>query len=391
MASDQPRSGAAFLVRHAEQVADDLDRNGGGEILDQVDTPFAFHLRKQTIDQFDQPNFHLGDGARRQRARDRAPHMGVQRRIVEHQARGVVLEQRRVAVFRKELDLLVRRIGLGVLVERLAIVVPGDEIAAVRHAMHRIMLAQGAIIGIRIVDEIGRQALQVESARGIRRLARIGKSGHPAHPFFDAALAHRRTRPLSIAPASRRRCAVTRKVTSWSHAGRPGKRMADDIDGTDQDCPKAASGDSEIARAPAGQRRAASARRFPALSAQRGGEPGLAGAVENLCRTLRHRRAGMARTGDARRVREHDRQGDRRAQPHAQDQGVARGGAARKAQMAGAAGQPLGPSRILSVADAGRPRDLRRTRRRARSTLPATSSRPSIRPTVPPSRVRCNR
>ena len=78
MASDQPRNGSALLVRHAEQVADDLDRNGGGEILDQVDLPLAFHLRQQTIDQFDQPDFHFGDGARRQRAGDRAPHMRVQ-------------------------------------------------------------------------------------------------------------------------------------------------------------------------------------------------------------------------------------------------------------------------------------------------------------------------
>ena len=52
----------------------------------------AFHLRQQTVDQFDQPDFHFGDGARRQRAGNGAAHMGVQGRVVEDEARGVMLE-----------------------------------------------------------------------------------------------------------------------------------------------------------------------------------------------------------------------------------------------------------------------------------------------------------
>ena len=38
---------------------------------------------------------------------ERAAHVRVQRRVVEHEARGVVLVERQIAVLRLELDLLV--------------------------------------------------------------------------------------------------------------------------------------------------------------------------------------------------------------------------------------------------------------------------------------------
>ena len=50
---------------------------------------------------------HVGDRARREGAGDDAAHARVQRRIVEHQARGVVLEEQAVAVLGRELALLV--------------------------------------------------------------------------------------------------------------------------------------------------------------------------------------------------------------------------------------------------------------------------------------------
>ena len=50
------------------------------------------HAVEQAVDQRDEPAFHLGDRAGRQRAEDGAAHLGVQRRIVEHEARGVVRE-----------------------------------------------------------------------------------------------------------------------------------------------------------------------------------------------------------------------------------------------------------------------------------------------------------
>ncbi len=98
---------------------------------------------------------------------------------------------------------------------------------------------------------------------------------------------------------------------------------------------------------------AAETRKIPALPAQRGGEPGLAGAVAGLCAALRHRRSGMAGAGDARPVRRHDRQGHRRAHPYAQDQSFARRRAHGRAQASGAARQPRRHARILSLAHRG--------------------------------------
>ena len=59
---------------------------------------------------------------------------------------------------------------------------------------------------------------------------------------------------------------------------------------------------------PRAGRRPAQARTVPPLSAQRRGEPRLAGTVARLCAPLRHRRSGMAGAGDARPVRRHDRE-----------------------------------------------------------------------------------
>ncbi len=85
-------------MRHAEQVADDLDRNGGRERLDQIDRLAGFGLRlhrvEQVIDQHDEAVLHRRNVLRRQRAADQAAHAGVQRRIVEREAGRVVLEQR---------------------------------------------------------------------------------------------------------------------------------------------------------------------------------------------------------------------------------------------------------------------------------------------------------
>jgi hypothetical protein len=82
----------------------------------------------------------------------------------------VVLEQRRVAVFRAELDFLVGGKYPRIAIDRVAIAPARDEIGAVRHAMHRIVLAQRAVVAKRIVEEVGGQALQVEIARDRGRL-----------------------------------------------------------------------------------------------------------------------------------------------------------------------------------------------------------------------------
>ena len=46
MASDQSRSGLALVLRHIEQIADHLDRDRGGEVVDQVDAAFGGDARR---------------------------------------------------------------------------------------------------------------------------------------------------------------------------------------------------------------------------------------------------------------------------------------------------------------------------------------------------------
>ena len=116
---------------------------------------------EQAVDALDQALLHRRDVARRQRAGDQAAHARVQRRIVEDQAGRVVLEQRRGAVLRQELLVLVGAEGRGVLVDGDDVGVAAEEDAAVGHALDRRVLAQGAV---------GRDT-------GRRRSCRAGASG----------------------------------------------------------------------------------------------------------------------------------------------------------------------------------------------------------------------
>jgi hypothetical protein len=86
------------------------------------------------------------DRARRQRARDQPPHAGVQGRIVEYQAGGVMLVQRRIAILRLEFDFLVRAERLRILVYGKQIFVAGQEIAAVPHALDRLVFLKRPVI-----------------------------------------------------------------------------------------------------------------------------------------------------------------------------------------------------------------------------------------------------
>ena len=124
----------ALVARHAEQVADHLDRNRGREILDQIDIAPGGESVEQAVDQRHQIGFHLGDRARRQRAHDQPAHPRVRRRVVEHEAGGVVLVEQRGAVFRRELLLLVGGEHLGVLVDGDEVVIARQEPGAVGHA-----------------------------------------------------------------------------------------------------------------------------------------------------------------------------------------------------------------------------------------------------------------
>ena len=107
MASDQSRKRLALVMRHVEQIADHLNRDRGGEILDQVDLALGGHGVEQPVHQRDQVRLHRRDRARRQRAHDQPPHAGVRGRVVENEAGGVVLVEQGGAVFRRELLFLV--------------------------------------------------------------------------------------------------------------------------------------------------------------------------------------------------------------------------------------------------------------------------------------------
>ena len=179
IASDQPRKGPRSACGTPSRLPMISTGMAAAKSSIRSARPFALHRVEQAVDQRDEPRLHLGDHAVRQRGLDRAAHMGVQRRIVEHEAGGVMLEQRRVAVFRAELDLLVGGEHARVAIDRVAVAPAREEIGAVRHAVHRIVLAQRAIIGKRIVDEVRRQALEVEVARGRARLLRRESSRCP--------------------------------------------------------------------------------------------------------------------------------------------------------------------------------------------------------------------
>ena len=170
IASDQPRNGPRSACGTPSRLPMISTGMAAAKSSIRSARPLSRHRVEQSVDQRDQPGLHLGDHAVRQRHLDRAAHMGVQRRIVEHEAGGVVLEQRRVAVFRAELDLLVGGEHARVAIDRVAIAPARDQVGAVRHAMHRIVLAQRAVIGKRIVDEVRRQPLEIEIARGRARL-----------------------------------------------------------------------------------------------------------------------------------------------------------------------------------------------------------------------------
>ena len=97
---------------------------------------------EQPVDQRDQIGLHLRDRARRQRAHDQPSHPGVRGRVVEDEAGGVVLVERRIAVFRRKLLLLVGTEDLRVLVGGDQIVIAGQEVGTVGQSLDRLMLPQ---------------------------------------------------------------------------------------------------------------------------------------------------------------------------------------------------------------------------------------------------------
>jgi len=103
-------------------------------------------------------------------------HARMQRRIVEHQARRVVLEQQPCSVLGRELALLVGGKSLRVLVDGNAGGVAGQKISAIRHSMDRARIAQRVVVRIGIGIVVTGQPAQVESMRGGNGLCSVGKA-----------------------------------------------------------------------------------------------------------------------------------------------------------------------------------------------------------------------
>ena len=167
---------ASVGMRYVQQVADDLHRNRAGKVFNQVAAALGLHGVQQLVHQTYQPRRHAFDGAAREGAHDDAAHTGVQRRVVEHQRAGVVLEQwrdagcyrpgclivGRVVVLGSKFHLLVRAEQLRVAVDRHQVGMAGQEERTVGHALDRIGLAQPGIDRIGVGQKIGRQLAQVQ-------------------------------------------------------------------------------------------------------------------------------------------------------------------------------------------------------------------------------------
>src|SRR5207247_1902270 len=100
--------------------------------------------------------------------------------IVENQARRVVLIKKAVAEIRFEIDFLVGAPRPGVAVDVDEIVVAGEKIGAVRHAMNWVVFTQCPIGRIRIVEERSIEMFEIESGGefGPRRLFRRKRRCH---------------------------------------------------------------------------------------------------------------------------------------------------------------------------------------------------------------------
>jgi hypothetical protein len=175
----------ALVRRDAEHVADELDRDRGGKILDQVDRAAVDAAGERTVEQpVDQGLdawLQRRERARREGGREKLAHPAVIGRIVEHQAGGVMLVQEAVAEVRPEVVRLVRAPGVGVAIDCGAIIIAAEEIRSVRHAMDRIVLAPRAVERARIGEEAGVEPLEVEGERGVA----VGRNGCGRHAVLS--------------------------------------------------------------------------------------------------------------------------------------------------------------------------------------------------------------
>ena len=220
---------ATVFVRHVQQVADDLDRDGAGEVVDEVDPAFFLRPVQQAVDESDQVRLHAGDRRRRQGAGDEPPDPGVQRRVVEDQARRVMLVERRRAVLGPELLLLVGAEALGVLVDRDEVVVARQEVGPVRTAVDRIPTAQ-RVIGRKgiVVERVG-QLQRIEGRGDLRGAVGAKRRGAVRARVAVQGVCHGRRLP---APRGWK----TRNLRAGSREVNPGLRGAPTCTEIEQAC-----------------------------------------------------------------------------------------------------------------------------------------------------------
>jgi hypothetical protein len=131
----------ALAWRDAEHVADERNRNGSGEIRDEIDFSTLCCGLQQAIDKRLDPRLQFAQRARRECRGQQLTHARMIRGIVEDEACGVVLVQKAFAEVRAEIELFVRTPGIRIPVNREAIVIAREKVRPVGHAVDGVKLA----------------------------------------------------------------------------------------------------------------------------------------------------------------------------------------------------------------------------------------------------------
>ena len=171
---------AAIGLRHAKKITDDLNRDRRCEILDKIAFAPGLKVVKQAFNQGDKAVFHLGNSAGAKCTLQDAPNLGVQRRVVEDEAGGMMFIGQRLAELRQEFLAFVGAEPDWVFVDLVEIGIAGQEYRAIRHGFDRGMVAQCPVIAIGIVVKIGGQGFQIEVAGNRDRVEHAAHVRPPA-------------------------------------------------------------------------------------------------------------------------------------------------------------------------------------------------------------------
>ena len=196
----------ALAFGNTEHVADDLHRQAGGVVGHHVHPAPRLGLVQHLLDHLDEARLQQLQRPWRESRCEQPPHAGMQRGIVEDETGGVVQEQRRVAVLRRELDRLVGT-EAAVAIDGGDVIVAGEENTAVGLTMHRVEVAQQPVGRIGILQEGLVDPAQIEGTRTFARfpLAQLGRQrDHAASSryvsFFVGAIVGGRTATVNPGP-----------------------------------------------------------------------------------------------------------------------------------------------------------------------------------------------